>query len=139
MKTVTDIPAEAFIEEAARDLRENMKMEKPGWAGYVKTGVAKQRTPDNPEWWWARTASILRTISINGPVGVENLRKKHSARQNRGRRPEKRRKAGGKIIRTMLIQLDTLSLTEKTKRGRILTSKGQSYVNDICKKLSENE
>ena len=135
MKSINEVSTHELIRETANDLMESKSIEKPQWADYVKTGVSKTRSPQDNNWWWVRAASILRTIQVEGPIGVEKLRKKYGGKQNRGRKPEKYRKAGGKIIRTILQQLDELGYTEKVKTGRRISPKGQSYLSKMIKKL----
>jgi len=136
MTTVYDLPAGKLIEQAARDLKENVKFPRPEWALNVKTGANKERRPDNPDWWWHRTASILRKVYVDGPIGVQRLRVEYGGKKNRGRKPEEFRKASGKIIRTILIELDKIGFTSrdaKKREGRRVTAEGQAYLNRIAK------
>ncbi|HHQ45370.1 MAG TPA: 30S ribosomal protein S19e [Candidatus Altiarchaeales archaeon] len=134
---ITDIPADKLINAIAQDLRENQGFEKPEWAGYVKTGASRERQPDDANWWWMRAASMLRKITLNGPVGVERLRFDYGGKKDMGRSPAVFRKSGGKVIRTILQQLDASGLCDKTPKGRVLTPKGQSYISGIAKKISQ--
>jgi len=137
MATVYDIPSDKLIRETAVDLKQNLKLEKPGWAIYVKTGVSREHKPVDEDWWWTRAASILRRIYLHGPVGVQRLRTFYGGKKNRGRKPEEFRRASGKIIRTILKELDDAGLTQAGKRGRNITPKGQSYLDKISSRLSK--
>ncbi|MFN3528076.1 MAG: 30S ribosomal protein S19e [Candidatus Altarchaeaceae archaeon] len=133
---VYDVPADKLINKVAIDLKENIKFKKPEWADFVKTGVSRERAPDNPDWWWIRAASILRKLYIRGkPVGVSRLRTAYGGRKNRGVAPEHFYKGSGKIIRTILQQFDELGFTEKVDKGRIITPKGTSYLDKISKTI----
>jgi len=133
MATVYDVKADELIKKAASDLKENVKLQRPEWAVYVKTGTHKQRQPDDPDWWWVRSASLLRKIYVDGPVGVQRLRTVYGGRKHRGAKPEEFRRAGGKIIRTVLKDLDNLGFTEKTdKGGRSITAKGRQYLDGLA-------
>ncbi|MCL5122499.1 MAG: 40S ribosomal protein S19 [Candidatus Marsarchaeota archaeon] len=46
-------------------------------------------------------------------------------------------KAGGSIIRDAMIQLESLQLVEKGKKGRIITAKGKSFVDKACNEISQ--
>ncbi|MFH1649490.1 MAG: 40S ribosomal protein S19 [Candidatus Woesearchaeota archaeon] len=100
----------------------------PEWARFVKTSNAKDRPPIQDDWWQMRAASILNQVSEKGPIGVSKLRTKYGARKNRGVRPEEFRLASGKIIRTILQQLEKGGLIKKeavgVHKGRVLTAKG---------------
>ncbi|RLI92256.1 MAG: 30S ribosomal protein S19e [Candidatus Altiarchaeales archaeon] len=135
MATVYEVPADELIERVAEDLKKNIKFKRPEWAKFVKTGAHKERMPQNRDWWWIRAASILRKIYINGPVGVQRLRTAYGGRKNRGSKPEKFYRGGGKIIRTILQEFDRLGFTEKNREGRRITPKGQSYLDKISTQI----
>ncbi|MFC2154718.1 30S ribosomal protein S19e [Candidatus Altiarchaeota archaeon] len=147
MTSIIDIDPKKLIDAVAVDLKNNVKMDRPDWAQNVKTGCYKERQPDFEDWWWTRTASVLRKVYLNGPIGVEKLRTAYGGRQNRKVRPEKFREGGGKIIRAILQQLDELEftikvvkekgLTEKSTgfKGRAITPKGQAYIDKIASQI----
>ncbi|MFH1403120.1 MAG: 30S ribosomal protein S19e [Candidatus Altiarchaeota archaeon] len=139
MTTIYDVPVRELIDEAARDLKDNVKLERPEWSTYVKTGVNKERMPEDQNWWWTRAASVLRKIYIEGPIGVQKLRVKYGGSKNRGRKPEEFRMASGKIIRTILKEFDDAGFTEKVKGGRVITAKGRSYLDKISAKIEKGE
>jgi small subunit ribosomal protein S19e len=86
------------------------------------------RTPDNPDWWYVRAASLLRRVAIKGPAGVGTFRSWYGGSKKRGVRPEQHRDAGGKIIRTCFKQLEQAGLLKKDVKGRTLTPKGQAFL-----------
>jgi small subunit ribosomal protein S19e len=131
MATVYEIPADKLINEVACDLKEKVKLKRPEWALFAKTGAHKERQADDEDWWWIRAASILRKIYLNGPIGVQKLRTTYGGRKNRGAKPEEFHKAGGKNIRVILKEFDQLGFTEKVSGGRRITAKGQSYLDKI--------
>jgi len=131
---INEVDAEKMIKAIAAKLKEMMQM--PDWAKFVKTGTSKERPPEQPDWWFIRSASMLRRIYIDGPVGVSRLRTYYGSRKNLGHQPSHFKKAGGKIIRTILQQLESLELIEKEKKGRKITSKGQKFLDSIAKEIS---
>lgn len=131
MVSAADIPAEQLIGKVSSDLKKSIKA--PEWADFVKTGPGRQRPPENEDWWYTRAASVLRKVYMNGPVGINRLRTWYGNKKDRGVRPEKRYPAGGKIIREILNQLEGLGYVKKTKRGREITPKGQSYLDTSVK------
>tara|TARA_Y100000310_G_scaffold344848_1_gene459983 strand:- start:4092 stop:4685 length:594 start_codon:yes stop_codon:yes gene_type:complete len=136
--TIYDVEPEKFNDELANALKEIPEFEMPEWAGFVKTSVSKLRPPANPEWWYNRAASILRQIYIRGVVGVNRLKLRYGSKKERGARPEKFKKASGKIIRTILQQAEKAEFLEKSetkKKGRQLTKKGLSFMNEIAEKV----
>ena len=124
----------------AEALKKIPEFEKPEWADFVKSGPAKERPVDDPDFWHKRAASILRQIYKKKIVGVNRLRTKYGSKKNRGYKPETFKKAGGKIIRTILQQADSAGFTEIAKAvkgvrarkpGRQLTQKGREFMEEV--------
>jgi small subunit ribosomal protein S19e len=137
LTNVKDVNPHTLINLVAKDLKENKGVKMPEFAVFVKTGSHRERAPDNPDWWFMRMASILRKVYITGNVDVNSLRNYYGGRKNKGVRPEKFRKAGGKIIRVCLQDLEKLGFVKisDNKKGRILTSKGQKYLDKLASSL----
>jgi len=132
--SVYEIPADEFNKKLAEALKQIPEFKVPEWASYVKTSVARERFPTEKDWWHKRAASILRQLYINGIVGVGRLRTRYGGRKNKGVKPEKVKKGGGKIIRVVLQQAETAGFTEKykgKKSGRQLTIKGKEFLDSI--------
>lgn len=130
MTTAYDVPAGKLIEKAAADLQSKVKM--PEWAKYVKTGSQAERPPVQENWFFVRAASVLRRIYTDGPVGVERLRTVYGGRKSRGTRVSHFRKSGGKIIRCVLQQLESLEFVKKSKKGREIAPKGRKYLDNLA-------
>lgn len=137
MTNIYDVSAEKLIKKAAEELKKDIKM--PAWAKFVKTGAGKERPPVDIDWWYARAASVLRKIYINGPIGVEKLRKKYSSKKNRGCKPERVYIGSGKIIRTILQDLEKIGYIKfaekKVHKGRIITAKGKKFLDNLSKNI----
>ncbi len=133
MVTVYDVPADRLISKASEELKSKIKM--PEWAKFVKTGTSRERPPDKPDWYFTRAASVLRKIYTDGPVGIERLRTVYGGKKNFGSRPSHTRKAGGKVLRTVLQQLEGIKLVEKAPKGRKLTAGGQKFLDEIANSL----
>jgi small subunit ribosomal protein S19e len=136
MVTVYDVPADKLIQKTAEKLKE-MDIGVPPWVDFVKTGVSRERRPDQDDWWYIRCASILRKIYVYGPVGVSRLRTAYGGRKNRGHEPEHFYKGSGNIIRKALQELEKLGLVEKTPEGRVVTPKGRSFLDNIAKEVRD--
>ncbi len=137
MASVREIDAESVINKASAELQKMAGMKPPEWAGFVKTGVSKERPPMQENWWWIRSASILRKLYLGQIVGVSRLRKEYGGRKNRGHKPEHKRKASGAVIRKILQQLEAEGMVKTEKgRGRVITPKGRSFLDRIAKDLT---
>ncbi len=132
---IFSVPAIELIEGVAKDF--GKRIERPGWADFVKTGSSRERAPLRRDWFYVRMASILYRVYIDGPLGTESLRTYYGGRKRRGVRTEHRRKASGKIIRFCLQNLEKEGLIKKLKKGRGITAKGESYLNKKAKEIEE--
>jgi small subunit ribosomal protein S19e len=141
MVTVYDVKPGDLIEEVAKELKEKELVKAPEWSPFVKTGSHKDRPPTQEDWYYLRCAAILRKLYKKGPLGVGTLRILYGGRKNKGHKTEHFRKAGGKIIRSALQQLENAELvrTAEKRKGRKLTSKGISFLDNIALKISKNE
>ena len=140
MNPVYDIGAQEYNVKLAEALKDVPEFEKPEWVEFVKSGPAKERPIDDDDFWYKRAASVLRQIYRNGIVGVSRLRTKYGSKKNRGAAPERFKRAGGKIIRTILQQCDKAGFTEiaqavkgvrSKKPGRQLTEKGKEFLEGV--------
>ena len=126
MPTSRDNDQTMLVKAVAERLKE--KLQEPEWALFVKTGVSRERPPQQKDWWWMRAASILRKVNENGPIGTQRLRTYYGGRKRHTHAPAHFKKSGGKVIRTMLADLEKQGLIEKTnrpKKGRIVTREGR--------------
>ena len=132
---VFDVPAGRLIEQVAAELKGKIK--KPEFTEYVKTGAHRERAPYNPDWFYVRSASILYRLYRQGALGTGALRNYYGGRKNRGVRPERKRKASGKIIRTALQLLEKEGLVRKEKKGRSASAKGEKLLYAKAKELEK--
>ncbi len=136
MVSVYELKAEEYNQKLAEALKQIPEFKQPEWSLFVKTGVSRQRPPVENDFWYKRAASILRQIYIHKVAGVNRLKTRYGGKYNRGVKPEKFRKASGKIIRTILQQAEATGFLEKynepgKRAGRILTLKGKEFLESI--------
>lgn len=132
------VSADNFVDKAAKELEKIKEMEMPEWVKFVKTGTHRKYPPHRNDWWYVRSASILRRIYIDGPVGVSRLRTYYGGRKERGHKPERTIKAGGSVIRDVLQKLEAVGFVQKDKKGgRIITSKGDEFVRKIVGEIKK--
>jgi small subunit ribosomal protein S19e len=139
LTTPYDVPASQFIEKLAKYLRENVdEVQPPAWATVAKTGSHVEKQPQNPNWWYIRSASILRKVYIHGPVGLERLRADYGGRKDFGTKPEHAVKAGGSNIRKVLQQLEAAGLIQKASpQGRKMAPKGRKLLQEVAEDLQK--
>jgi len=140
MNPVYELDAQEYNLKLAEALKKIPEFKEPEWISFVKSSSAKERPIEDPDFWYKRSASILKQIYKKKIVGVNRLRTKYGSKKNRGFKPERFRKAGGKIIRTILQQTDKAGFTELAqdikgvrdkKPGRQLTKKGKDFMEAI--------
>lgn len=134
-----DVDPQELITKTAEELKKIPEIKPPAWAVFVKTGMYKERPPVSNDWWYARTASVLRTVYRLGPVGVSKLRTKYGGKKNRGVKKEHFYKGSGNILRKSLQQLEKagfVKFTEKgVHKGRVVTPKGKSFLDKIANEI----
>ena len=133
------VEPQQLIQETAKKLEELEELTPPAWASFAKTGSHNERPPTQDNWWHIRAASILRKVSLRGPVGTNKLRVLYGGRKNRGHKPDKTVRASGNIIRTALQQLEKAGLVKQDtvhgRKGRVITPKGQSLLDTTANEV----
>jgi small subunit ribosomal protein S19e len=139
MITVYDAPAGKLVSELAKELKNEKGIVAPKVAKFVKSGVCNERPPQQEDFWYIRSAAILRKIYLSEkPLGVQRLRNAFGGKKRRGHKQAHRRKAGGKFIRLMVQQLEKEGFIKKTikpRKGRIITGKGRKILDALAKKV----
>jgi len=137
LTTPFDVKTNDLIQNVSEKLKGYREVKPPEWATFTKTGVHRERIPDDPDWWYVRAAAILRTIYTSGPVGIERLRTKYGGKKSMGNRPPRFAKGSGNIQRKVCQQLEAAGLIEKTeKEGRILSPKGKSMLDKCAEEVA---
>jgi len=134
MTDIRMIEAGKYNKLLAEALKNVPEFKAPEWVSFVKTGANKKRPSSEVDFWFVRSASILRQVYVKGIVGVVRLRTRYGGKKERGNRPEEFRKGAGKIIRVILQQAEEAGLVEKVKEkrsGRKLTDKGREFMESI--------
>ena len=130
MLTPKDVDHIKFVRAVAEELKKNENVKPHALAGFVKSGVNAERPPEQKDFWFLRSAAILRKAYTRGPVGVSRLRTAFGSRKRRGHKPAHHAPAGGKFIRMMLQQLEKAGYLQKIQKpvsGRALTPAGQKF------------
>ena len=137
MTTVYDVPADALIARLTEYIKGSVReVTPPEWAAHVKTGSHVERAPQDPDWWYVRSASMLRKLYLKGPIGVSRLRKEYGGRKRRGVKPAHFRRAGGAVIRHILQQLEAAGLVANVnKEGRVVSPKGRSILDAMSAQI----
>lgn len=136
MATAYDVDTSKLITAAAEELKKINEIKPPVWAPFVKTGAHRERIPYEEDWWYMRTASLLRRVYFR-PIGISRLRTIYGGRKHRGYKPEKFCRGSGAILRKALQQLEQAGFVKKSKKGREITAKGQKFLDNIATQISK--
>lgn len=140
MATIYDVKSSDLIKLTSQRLKESMK--KPAYVDFVKSGSNKERVPQDPDFYFVRSASILRQVYLNGPIGVSKLRTRYGSRKEHVVHRRHHQKSGGSVIRDAMQELEKLGYvkisTVNGKKGRVITPKGKSFMDKICKELNKS-
>ncbi len=143
MTTLYDAPADELIAAVADKLEAEDAIEAPDWAEFAKTGVGKELPPEQEDFWITRTASLLRKVAIDEPVGVGSLRTEYGgATQGSTRyrvRPMQGSDGSGNVIRTALQQLEEAGYVETAEgEGRVVSGEGRSLLDETAAEVLED-
>jgi len=132
MATAYDVPAAKLIPKIAEELKKIETIAPPDWAGVVKTGRHKEKSPVELDWWHTRSAAVLRKIYIQGPIGTTRLAAEYGGKADRGSKPNKAVRGSRSISRMTVQQLEKSQLIQKQKDGgRVVTAKGRKLVDNL--------
>ena len=139
--TVLDVPSSQFINALADYFKEKNIIKVPKYAPLVKTSKSNDCEPISQDYIYYRAAAICRKLYLTKSknLGVGSLRSMFSKKQRRGSQPPRTFRAGGKIIRELVIQLKGKEYIdnygqneEETDKGLHLTKKGRSELDKIA-------
>ncbi len=138
MKSGFDVDQKKLVKSIAEEFKNKKILVPPSWAKFVKTSPAKDRPPEQQDWWFLRGASILRRMYIDRkPIGVSKLRRIYGDKSKNTYSSHHFKTASGAIIRKLLQQLEAASLIQKSNlknhAGRMISSKGISFIDKISK------
>jgi small subunit ribosomal protein S19e len=136
-----DVPPSVLLPQLATELRNRQVVAPPPWAAFVKTGVHKQRAPVQTDWWYLRSASVLRKIYVHGHVGIARLSAEYGGKRDRGSAPYHAHRGSRAVLREIVHQLEKAGLVQPYKtRGRRVSSAGEKLLTtvstDALKKLA---
>lgn len=131
-----DVPPSVFLPRLAVELRNRGAVRPPEWAAFVKTGVHKQMAPTQADWWYLRSASVLRKVYARGPTGISHLANEYGGKRDRGSAPYHARSGSRSITREVVQQLESAGLLQPVKqRGRRLSAEGQKLLDHLSREL----
>ncbi|HTW40410.1 MAG TPA: 30S ribosomal protein S19e [Thermoplasmata archaeon] len=129
-----DVPPSAFLPRLANELRTRNAVTPPPWANFVKTGVHKERAPTQTDWWYLRSASVLRKVYLQGNVGIMRLSAEYGGKRDRGSAPYHARSGSRSILREIVQQLEKSGLVQTYKtKGRRLSPEGTKLLDSISR------
>ena len=130
-----DVPPSLLLPPLAAELRTRGAVAPPVWATFVKTGVHKERAPVEPDWWYLRSASVLRKIYVSGHVGIQRLSAEYGGKRDRGSAPYHARSGSRAILREIVQQLEKSGLVKPYKNmGRRVSPEGQKLLDQVSQK-----
>jgi small subunit ribosomal protein S19e len=135
MAKVFDVPSDVLIRRLA-DILKNEDIPAPSWIPFVKTGAHADKPPQDREWWYARCASLMRKIYLNGPIGINELRNVYGGGRPSGYGAAHHKDASGAIIRNAIQGLEKLGYVEKIeKKGRVVSKQGMQKLDRLATEI----
>ena len=138
MVTVYDVPAEKLILKVAEKLKSCDAIEAPAWAEFVKTGRHTEKAPAQDDWWYTRSAAILRKLYVKGPMGSSRLAAEYGGYADKGSMPNRAIKGSRNIARKCMMQLEKAGyLVSVEKKGRGISPSGMSLLDNTAKEVHD--
>jgi small subunit ribosomal protein S19e len=139
MTTAFDVPADKFISKLAENLKKDPNFTPPDWSKYIKTGIHREKPPVNNDWWYTRTAAVLRKIYINSPIGVKHVSQMFGGAVDRGSKPNRSWSGSRAIIRYTMKQLESAGYVKSIEgKGRVIQPAGQRLLDNIAYEVKKD-
>ncbi len=139
MTTYHDVPADLLIGELSARLSEVDSINPPEWSKIVKTGTHRERPPAQDNWWYIRSAAVLRKVGKLGPIGANHMAQHYGGPKDRGVKPNRAVAGSRNISRTVMQQLTTagliqskMNLSGTVNHGKVLTPAGQKMLDSVA-------
>lgn len=141
MATIYDVPADALIEEVAARLED--RIDEPEWVEFTKSGSGKELPPEQDDFWYVRSASLLRKVAQNEPVGIERLATEYGSKKRGSNRysvrPGRHSAGSRKLIRASLQALEEEGLvTTAAGEGRRVSDEGEAFLSEVATAVFED-
>ena len=130
MANIFEADSQRLIDMAASKLKESGVI-RPEYILYTKTGPGKERVPASEDFFYFRCASVLRQVYVNGPIGISKLRTKYGSKRQHWVRRHHHYRSGGSIIKDAFDALEKKGYITTTKKGRVITSAGKSFLDKL--------
>jgi small subunit ribosomal protein S19e len=136
MSNILEVDSGVLVRKLAEKLKEE-GVAKPEYIDYAKTGAGKERVPSDPDFWYTRCASVLRQTYLKGPIGISRLRTRYGVRKKHIVTRHHHFRSGGSLIKDAFDALEKQGYVKKTKEGRVVTQKGQSFLDKTSSELNK--
>ena len=141
MVTIYDVPADALIEAVAARLED--RIDEPEWVEFAKSGAGKELPPEQEDFWYVRSASLLRKVAQNEPIGIERLATEYGSKKRGSNRyivrPGENEGGSRKLIRASLQALEDEGLvTTAAGEGRRLSDDGEAFLTEVATEVFED-
>eukprot|EP00999_Lentomonas_sp_LEN2_P001210 NODE_2226_length_621_cov_309.123482_g2176_i0.p2 GENE.NODE_2226_length_621_cov_309.123482_g2176_i0~~NODE_2226_length_621_cov_309.123482_g2176_i0.p2 ORF type:complete len:154 (+),score=38.14 NODE_2226_length_621_cov_309.123482_g2176_i0:77-538(+) len=137
---VKDVSHADFISAAAAQFKREGQLELPKNWEFQKMASWKQYSPYDQDWFYIRTASLLRRLYVRGGTGIGGLQKHYGGARKRGVCPVHHADASAGVIRHCLHQLENKGLVEHDENGgRRVSKSGRKMCDQIAQRVLMEE
>jgi small subunit ribosomal protein S19e len=133
-----DVDQSDLVRVVGQFLKKQGKITMPNGHEFAKTSSAKEQTPEDPDWYYYKLASMLRRLNYRKHIGVGGFRKVYSTRKNNGCAREHTALGNQGIIRRGLQALEKLGYVAKHEDGgRVLSSEGRKVLDRMAVQIGK--
>ncbi|KCZ81505.1 hypothetical protein H312_01083 [Anncaliia algerae PRA339] len=131
IETVHKLKASEFNSKVSQYLKKQNLITVPINYDVIKTSHGKQRAPQDPDWYYIRSAAVLRHLALSEEgLTVRYFAKKFGCSKNRGTRPSKHVNSYFSIIKNIFNAFEELQWIDNNNK-RNLTQKGKEELKKI--------
>ncbi|MCL4322967.1 MAG: 30S ribosomal protein S19e [Candidatus Thermoplasmatota archaeon] len=121
----------------SEEFSKNKKIEVPEWAEFLKSGLHREKSWIQEDWYYRRLASTLRKVYVRGNIGIQRLSEEYGGKKDGGSKPYHPVSGSRSIVRHVLNELQSLGLVVKKESGRSISPKGEAMLQKASRNVME--
>jgi len=141
MVTIYDVPADAPSRKSPHDSKTGSTS--PTGSNSPRAAPARRLPPKQEDFWYVRSASLLRKVAQNEPIGIERLATEYGSKKRGSNRysvrPGEHEGGSRKLIRASLQALEEDGLvTTAAGEGRRISDDGEAFLSEVAADVFED-
>jgi small subunit ribosomal protein S19e len=144
IEEIHEVRAGAFNETLKCYLKDSGKLKLPVDWDIIKTGRGRERAPEDDDWYYLRTAAVVRQLALSETVTIAAIARRYGNWKNRGVRPSKFVECDESLCCSVFDNLEDMRWVNLVSKADVtadraygLTDKAREIVKEIIDKVRE--